>query len=639
MAQLKDLIVTGAARFLGTIYGTLKGNADTATKATQDSAGQQIDTTYIKDLSTSGKTVTYTKGDGTTGSITTQDTTYSNATTKTAGLMSAEDKTALDNLGGLVGDTAVSAQISDYAAPKSHTHSSYVNQNAFSNVVVGSTTVAADSATDTLTLVAGSNVTLTPDATNDKITIAAKDTVYTHPTTSGNKHIPSGGSSGQILRWSADGTAAWDANTLESTSGTLDISKGGTGATNASGACSNIGALSASGGSMNGGINFENKQNGIEWTTADGTRFWIRPYPDGNILQITRTPGGATSEDSAFSIDSNGHILFKGMQPLEIGSGGTGSTTASGACSNIGALSASGGKMTGFAEVDNGNYAGMRWYCADGSKFDLRAIGGANTFQVTVTNGETELGAFNIDSTGHVYLAHALPVTSGGTGAGTAADARDNLEVPHFSNGMVEVWNQGGIGTSNDLGYSWRLWNLDDGSHEHFPAALHPSQNGSQLLGTWDYRIKEVWANNYPCGTWNGDAVAIDHGGTGATTASGACANIGAFPATGGTLNGSINFGATINGLNWTTANGTGWQVRPWHDTNLFQIVRHGTDGNWYGDFTIDCEGNVSLTKALPITSGGTGASNTADALRNLGIQYSSSQPAVIEGGIWLKPV
>lgn len=57
-----------------------------------------------------------------------------------------------------------------------HTHSSYVNQNAFSNVVVGSTTIAADSATDTLTLVAGSNITITPDATNDKITISATDT-------------------------------------------------------------------------------------------------------------------------------------------------------------------------------------------------------------------------------------------------------------------------------------------------------------------------------------------------------------------------------------------------------------------------------------------------------------------------------
>lgn len=54
-----------------------------------------------------------------------------------------------------------------------------VNQNAFSNVKVGSTTVAADAKTDTLELVAGSNVTLTPDATNDKITIAATDTTYT----------------------------------------------------------------------------------------------------------------------------------------------------------------------------------------------------------------------------------------------------------------------------------------------------------------------------------------------------------------------------------------------------------------------------------------------------------------------------
>lgn len=33
---------------------------------------------------------------------------------------------------------------------------------------------------------------------------------YVHPSASGDKHIPSGGSSGQILRWSADGTATWD---------------------------------------------------------------------------------------------------------------------------------------------------------------------------------------------------------------------------------------------------------------------------------------------------------------------------------------------------------------------------------------------------------------------------------------------
>ena len=43
------------------------------------------------------------------------------------------------------------------------------NQNAFSNIKVGSTTVAADTTTDTVEFV-GENITITPDATNDKIT-------------------------------------------------------------------------------------------------------------------------------------------------------------------------------------------------------------------------------------------------------------------------------------------------------------------------------------------------------------------------------------------------------------------------------------------------------------------------------------
>ena len=50
----------------------------------------------ISGLSVSGKTITYTKGDGTTGTITTQDTTYDIATTSAAGLMSAADKTRLE---------------------------------------------------------------------------------------------------------------------------------------------------------------------------------------------------------------------------------------------------------------------------------------------------------------------------------------------------------------------------------------------------------------------------------------------------------------------------------------------------------------------------------------------------------------
>lgn len=80
--------------------GSCTGNAATATKATQDSAGQQINTTYLKGLSVNGRTITYTKGNGTTGTITTQDTntTYNAATVTTAGLMSAADKVKLDGI-------------------------------------------------------------------------------------------------------------------------------------------------------------------------------------------------------------------------------------------------------------------------------------------------------------------------------------------------------------------------------------------------------------------------------------------------------------------------------------------------------------------------------------------------------------
>ena len=89
-------------------------------------------------------------------------------TTSSNGLMSASDKSKLDGI-------AAGAE---------------VNQKAFSNVTVGSTTIAADSKTDTLTIAAGNNITLTPDATNDKITIAAKDTVYTHPSYTARTGVP-----------------------------------------------------------------------------------------------------------------------------------------------------------------------------------------------------------------------------------------------------------------------------------------------------------------------------------------------------------------------------------------------------------------------------------------------------------------
>lgn len=85
------------------------------------------------------------------------------------------------NVDGGNADTLDGKHASEFAT-KDHTHSSYVNQNAFSNVKVGTTTIDADTQTDTLTFVAGNNITLTPNSSSNQITIAATDTVYTHPT-------------------------------------------------------------------------------------------------------------------------------------------------------------------------------------------------------------------------------------------------------------------------------------------------------------------------------------------------------------------------------------------------------------------------------------------------------------------------
>lgn len=94
-------------------------------------------------------------------------------------------QTSLDSHTGNTTSHITSTERNNWNTAYNHSQTAHApstaepNQNAFSNVKVGDVTIAAEIKTDTLTLVAGNNITLTPDATNDKITITAKDTTYT----------------------------------------------------------------------------------------------------------------------------------------------------------------------------------------------------------------------------------------------------------------------------------------------------------------------------------------------------------------------------------------------------------------------------------------------------------------------------
>ena len=110
--------------------------------------------------------------------------TYGKGTSSNYGHVKLSDSTSSTTAASSGGTAATPKAVKDALDAAKTYADGMSNQNAFSNVKVGSTTVTADTTTDTLELIAGSNVTLTPDATNDTVTIAATDTTYSNASSS-----------------------------------------------------------------------------------------------------------------------------------------------------------------------------------------------------------------------------------------------------------------------------------------------------------------------------------------------------------------------------------------------------------------------------------------------------------------------
>ena len=107
MAQLKSTNVIGNLAVTGNINGG---------KILENGIGVSTLPNTIKALSISGRTITYTRGDGTTGTLTTQDTIYTlpTATSSTLGGVKIVDEDLYGKTGG-----------NGYAAGVDHSHSNY----------------------------------------------------------------------------------------------------------------------------------------------------------------------------------------------------------------------------------------------------------------------------------------------------------------------------------------------------------------------------------------------------------------------------------------------------------------------------------------------------------------------------------
>ena len=188
--------------FATNFTGNLTGTADNAIK---DNKSQQIDATYIKNISINNDTLTVTKGNDDSQDITINNISHAISSDNAINANKLQELTAGNSKGQIpinngienvnLNAALLNGKASSYFATSNHTHTTAtqssngymsnadkkkldgiasgaeVNQNAFANVKVGSTTIQADSKQDTLTLAAGTNIALTPDGNNDKVTI------------------------------------------------------------------------------------------------------------------------------------------------------------------------------------------------------------------------------------------------------------------------------------------------------------------------------------------------------------------------------------------------------------------------------------------------------------------------------------
>ena len=304
---------------------------------------------------------------------------------------------------------------------------------------------------------------ITFDASTETSVLSKKGTwvsMYTHPDTAGNKHIPSGGSTGQFLQYGgSSGTASW--HTL---------------------AAADIPALSYL--KLDGSNNMTADVNIIAGDTDKFVNFWYSTDKKAGASWRIGMNGSGTNDANYFTIDSGTSTTSATTwnTALRIGQNTYNvylpSTTAS-TTTATGALTVAGG--VGVA----GQVTALRL-----------AANGSNT-------------SYSLYVNGNAAITKSLKL------AGTTADdaaihfSRTGTNTPNYIN--VPTSSALAISVGGVAGTNIRLAIQDD--------CVHPWQNGTINLGGTNQKWKDVYATTFKSGTWNGTQIGVTYGGTGTTTA------------------------------------------------------------------------------------------------------------------------